>query len=72
MKDYIIKLIKNDIGQAADNRYRAELAFKNVSPELMDEKYGRSDNTRREILDGYIEWENKAKKALAWIEKINI
>ena len=67
MKNYIKKLIDSDRGNAADNLYRAKMAFRSKTPQQMQEKYGQSSETCQDILDGYIEWEKKAKDAMDFI-----
>ena len=42
---------------------RAQRAFAGLSPEKMQEKYGQSDWTRREILDGYVKGRRKWQAA---------
>lgn len=36
-----------------DNLERAESMFRNCTPEEMQQRYGQSDRTRQEILDGH-------------------
>ena len=49
---YLLDLVERAKG---DNLERAQQAFAGLSPEKMREKYGQSDWTRQEILDGYVE-----------------
>ena len=60
----IIEGLKNDLYNALDNLSRAKAAF-GSRPDLLGDKYGQSDKTRQEIIDGYQRWYDKAEKALA-------
>ncbi len=66
--NYILKLLKQDLSHARDNRIRAEMSFRGLSPKQMQNKWCQSDNTCQEILDGYIKWEKKAKTEIQSIE----
>lgn len=63
-KQAIIDGLKADLGNAGDNLYRAIAAFRKCPEDEMRQKYGQSDQTRQEILDGYQRWYDAAKKAL--------
>ncbi len=67
IKEYILKRIRYADG---DNLERAQAAFRNLSPEKMQEEYGQSGCTRQEILDEYIAAREKHKKALAWLQNL--
>lgn len=63
-KEAVLKALRADVGQAYDNLYRARHAFASLTPEVMGQKYGQSDSTRQEIIDGYREWHEKAVSVL--------
>jgi len=58
--EYLLCVLERAKG---DDLERAQHAFAGLSPEKMQEKYGQSDWTRQEILDGYIETRQKWQKA---------
>ncbi len=64
-KQIILRALNNYRG---DNLERAQAAFKNCTPEQMQQLYGMSTETRQEILDGYKLHVEKVMKA---IEEIN-
>lgn len=64
MKEYILKLIENDIGAARDNVIRAEFSFRGQD---LSKTYGSSGETKQSILDGYRSWLAEGEKAKAWL-----
>lgn len=63
MAIYALQAVKGD------DLYRARSAFKNYTPEQMQEKYGASSKTCAEIIAGYEEHERQINEAIAWVEK---
>jgi len=53
-----------------DNLERARMAFRGLSPEKMDEQYGESGMTRREILEGYERHAAEVDSARMFVEKL--
>jgi hypothetical protein len=53
-----------------DDLWRARRAFANCSQSLMDEPYGESGKTRREILEGYEAHEARINAAIAWVKRV--
>lgn len=51
-----------------DNLARARFAFRNKTPEQMQEEYGLSGQTCAEIVAEYEEYEAKVDAAIAWVE----
>jgi len=62
MNQDIIYAVKMQLIAAADNFYRAERAFGNMSEKELEQQHGQSGRTRMEIFDGYrkelARWEN--------------
>ena len=58
--EYLLSLVERAKG---DNLERAQHAFAGLSSEKMQEKYGQSDWTRQEILDGYVQGRQKWQAA---------
>ncbi len=57
--EYLEKLVDKDLHEAEDNLYRAKFAFKGQN---LNEKYGQSNDTKKEIIEGYKQWYNKASE----------
>lgn len=72
IKQIILKCIEKDLGDAGDNLNRAKRSFKNYPPERMAAKYGLSNDTRQEILDGYQKWHDETTIALSEMKKIEV
>jgi hypothetical protein len=64
--DYVQRAIHDRSG---DDLERARAAFRNRTPEQMQLKYGQSDRTCQEILDGYVKERALATAAMAHIVK---
>ena len=64
-KQLVIKALYQMTG---DNLERARSAFRNKTPEQMQEQYGLSGQTCAEILAEYEEYEAKVDAAIAWVE----
>lgn len=66
-KKIILRLLSNGRG---DDLYRAELAFRNCTSEQMDQHYGQSGQTRREILNGYKKRDEEIDVAVAEVNAL--
>lgn len=66
----IMKCLHDAHGAAKDNTRRAQRAFDGLSNQEMDMPYGHSKNTKREILDGYVDHEKEISKAIKWLVDI--
>lgn len=62
-----IKALKNMRG---DDLERSKRAFRNCSPEQMNQEYGESGRTRNEIINGYYEKATEINEAIEWIKKV--
>ena len=51
-----------------DNLARARSAFRNKTPEQMQEQYGQGGRTCAEILAEYESYEAEVDAAIAWVE----
>jgi hypothetical protein len=51
-----------------DNLYRARAAFRNCTPEQMQQQYGQSGQTRAEILAGYEAHDKEVTAAVEWLK----
>ena len=65
-KTFIIDCINQ---HRCDDLARAKAAFRGLSPEEMQQKYGQSDQTRQEIVDGYAQREAQCDEAIAIVNK---
>lgn len=54
----------------SDDLYRARAAFKNYTPEQMQEQHGQSGKTRAEILSVYEKANAEIDAAIAWVKSI--
>jgi hypothetical protein len=65
---YALRYIDQKLRAAEDNLIRARSAFRGLSDEKLDENYGLSDKTRRQILADYqaeLElWQEERKEIL--------
>jgi hypothetical protein len=68
-KAAILRGLRNDIGNAADNLHRATCAFRGHSAEELQQQYGQGGSTCAEILEGYQTWHDKAVAALREAEE---
>jgi hypothetical protein len=66
-KELAVQALENMRG---DDQYRAERAFRNCTPEQMNQEYGESGQTRSEILNGYRERGSQIDGAIAWINSL--
>jgi hypothetical protein len=53
-----------------DDLYRARNAFRNCTQAQLDEQYGESGRTRREILAGYEAHEARINAAIEWVKRV--
>ena len=53
----------------SDNTYRARAAFRNYTPEQMQEQYGQSGQTPAQILAGYEAHDAKVDAAIKWVKE---
>ena len=65
---FVRRAVLDKLGSAQDNAHRARSAFKNYTPEQMQEQHGASGRTRADILGDYEEYELECKYALAWFD----
>ena len=63
--DYIRRQLSNAGG---DDLERAECAFRGMSEKELDQQYGQSGNTCREILDGYRKKRQLHKESMDYLE----
>lgn len=65
------KYITSAVSQAGgDDLERARYAFNGLSPEQMNEQYGHSGQTRREILEGYERHRAKHNEVVAYLAEL--
>lgn len=55
------------ISSRGDDLYRARSAFRNMTPEQMQEMHGSSGQTRLEILQMYEEHDSAVQAAIDWL-----
>ena len=67
-KQFVVSTLEQARG---DDLYRAEAAFKGYTDEQLDTKYGQSDQTCREILEGYRACNAKIDAAIEWAKAAN-
>jgi hypothetical protein len=60
-----IRALGNMMG---DNTARARAAFRNCTPEQMQEQYGQSGQTRAQILADYEAHDAKVQAAMDWVK----
>jgi hypothetical protein len=64
-QELAIRALENTIG---DNTARAHAAFRNLTPEQMQEQYGQSGQTCAQILADYEAHDNKVQAAIDWVK----
>lgn len=72
MKEQVLKILQDKRAGISDNVHRANLSFRHLSEDELDQPYGHSESTCREIKEGYekslinidacIEWVNNRKE----------
>lgn len=65
IKRRVVDTLKMSLG---DNLERAQIAFKNYTPNQMQEQYDESGQTCQQILDRYIKERQEDETALAWVQ----
>lgn len=65
----IISALGNMIG---DDTVRARAAFRNLTPEQMQEQHGQSGRTRAQIIAGYEERDAKVRAAINWVKEQSV
>lgn len=66
-KSLIKRALTNHLG---DNLSRARATFASCTPEEMDQRYGQSSQTRREILNGYEKVDAEIAAVIAEVEAL--
>ena len=66
-KDRVLRIIKNELNNAEDNLYRANMQFVKMSDDLTL-KYGQSGRTYGEILEQYQTEVSELKECIAWLD----
>lgn len=66
--DYIRRAIRNT---DSDDLERAQWAFRQFTPEQMQEQHGQSGDTRQQVLDGYRKERERNKAILAYFEALS-
>jgi hypothetical protein len=66
-KTYLLTLMRNTRG---DNLERATAAFRHYTEKQLDEPYGQSDNTPRQILEQYRINREEHDTVTKWIEDL--
>ena len=68
----LIKFIADAIEcRRGDDLYRARSAFRNFTPEQMNEFHGQSGFTRQQIVDQYVAFEAKCDEAKALLAELS-
>jgi len=70
MDEYRQMAIEALKSQKGDDTYRAKLAFRNCTPEQMQQEHGESGESRQTILDRYISTDAKIDEAIKWLEGV--
>jgi len=68
MKDRVLRIVKNALGGAEDNLYRAKRQFGHMTPTELSKEYGLSGRTCGEILEEYQAEVAELKHCEAWVE----
>jgi hypothetical protein len=70
-RKYINIAINALLDKKGDDTERAKIAFRGLSAEKMDEKYGVSGGTtRRKVLEGYIKCDEKIDEVIEWLRSL--
>lgn len=70
MKQFILEILRQHLGNAEDNVWRAEHAFVGYLPAEMQEPHGENEETRQQVLDGYKAQRDRLLKAIEWLENV--
>lgn len=65
-KSFVLSVLRNNIG---DDHIRAQMAFQNLTNEQMNQEYGQSGQTCKQILDGYLERKRKIEAMIKEFEE---
>ncbi len=71
MKNKVLEIVKNALGGAEDNLYRANLQFGRMTVDELSKEYGQSGNTCEDVMQGYRDAEEEMKQCVAWVESAN-
>jgi hypothetical protein len=63
-KDDIKQAILSQLGNAEDNLHRANAAFRGLGTKELAEQHGDSDQSRKQVLEGYQQEVDRWKRAL--------
>jgi hypothetical protein len=64
-KETALRALENLRG---DDLYRARAAFRNCTPDEMQQQYGQSGKTRAQIIGEYEAHEAEVNAAIAWVK----
>lgn len=67
-KTLTIALLMDALGDANDNAYRAQRAFRSYGPERMDSQYQQGSFTPRQLLAGYEDRLESILAAIEWVK----
>jgi hypothetical protein len=67
MKHMALQALDNLKG---DDLFRARSAFKNYSPEKMNQPYGQNNKTPAQILSEYEAFDAKVNQTIAWVKSL--
>lgn len=67
MKNEVLKIVKNALAGAEDNLYRANMQFGKMNDKQLSEKYGQSEQTCGEILEGYQTRKAELERCISWV-----
>lgn len=70
MEEYRQMAIKALENQKGDDFYRAKMAFRNKTPEQMQQEYGQSGESCQSILDRVQMRDEKIDRAIAWLKSV--
>ncbi len=67
MKDKTLEIVKSALAGAEDNLYRANMQFGNMSARQLAEKYGQSEQTCGEMLEGCQTRKAELERCINWV-----
>lgn len=68
MKTDVLEIVKNALGGAEDNLFRANRAFGRMTDEELSLEHGQSGRTRGSILAGYQDDKTRLERCIKWVE----
>lgn len=68
MKNKVLEIVKNKLGVAEDNLYRANMQFGKMSAEELKQEYGQSGRTCGSVLAGYQNERDELIECVKWVE----